>query len=157
MALKIDYRLVGAGWAECTVEHAASKCYLSASYLSDALGNLVLAAVGVLAGLHCVETSFDEEPGEFRWAVEWHDNTDVHVRVLRFDELWGNRLSAEGKELLGFTCHPLVFGEAVHKAASIVLAQHGLAGYKEKWVRHDFPQKQLELLHSYIQRWHANH
>jgi hypothetical protein len=51
------------------------------------------------------------------------------------------------------TCHPLTFGEAVYKAASLVLSSYGEAGYKEKWVEHDFPISQLQLLHKSISRW----
>jgi hypothetical protein len=153
MSLAIDYRLLNAGWAECTVRVGSVSQELSASYLSDALGNLVLAAVAVLAGLHCVATSFDEEPGEYRWVAERASGTDISPKVLAFDELWGNKPNHEGKVLVETTCHPLVFGEAVHKAASAVLAQHGEAGYKERWMEHDFPLPQLELLAEYIARW----
>lgn len=48
--LKIDFRLTGSGWAECTVHADSHECEVSASYISDALGKLVLAGVAVLAG-----------------------------------------------------------------------------------------------------------
>ena len=92
----------------------------------------------MLAGMHSVTTNFDEEPGEYRWVIERVDGTDISLQVLEFDELWGNKPNAEGKVLLQTTCHPLVFGEA---------------GYKERWVEHEFPFKQLELLASYIAVW----
>lgn len=153
MSLAIEYRLLNAGWAECTVRVGSISQELSASYLSDALGNLVLAAVGVLAGLHCVATSFDEEPGEYRWVIERASGADISLKVVAFDELWANKPNSEGKVLVETTCHPLLFGEAVHRAATAVLAEHGEAGYREKWVEHDFPSRQLELLTEYISRW----
>ena len=48
MSLTIDYRLTGTGWAGCRVTDAGASCELTASYLSDALGSLVLAGNAVL-------------------------------------------------------------------------------------------------------------
>jgi len=92
--LKIDYRLVGSGWAECIVHADDRRCEVSASYLSDALGKLVLAGVGVLAGAHSVSVGFDEEPGEYRWAIVLTDN-GVQVDISSFQELWSNRPDAD--------------------------------------------------------------
>ena len=150
MSLSIEYQLLKSGWAECTVRVGSTSQELTASYLSDALGNLVLAAAAMLAGMHSVATSFDEEPGEYRWVVARLNGTDISLQVLEFGELWGNKPNSEGKVLIQTICHPLVFGEAVYKAASSVLAAHGAAGYKERWQEHEFPCKQLELLASYI-------
>jgi hypothetical protein len=154
--LKIDYRLTGSGWAECTIHADGRQCDVSASYLSDALGRLVLAGVAVLAGVQSVSVGFDEEPGEYRWAIVMTDNDVVRVDVLEFQELWGNRPDAEGTSLLTFSCRPLEFGQAVCVAAEEVHRQHGLAGYKKRWAAHDFPVAELELLKSYIRRWECN-
>jgi len=50
-------------------------------------------------------------------------------------------------------CAHVCMREPVHSAASAVLAEHGQAGYKKKWVEHEFPSRQLELLAEYISRW----
>lgn len=153
MSLAIEYRLLNAGWAECTLRVGDISRELSASYLSDALGNLVLAATGVLSGLQRVSTSFDEEPGEYRWVIERATGVEISLKVLAFDQLWGNQPDSEGEVLVQTTCHPLIFGEAVLKAASAVLAEHGESGSLEKWVEHEFPLCQLDLLTEYIGRW----
>ena len=154
--LRIDYRLTGSGWSECTIHADGRECEISASYLSDALGKLVLAGVAVLAGAQSVSVGFDEEPGEYRWAIVMTDNGTVRLDVLEFGELWGNRPDAEGKSLLTFSCAPLEFGKAVCAMAEEVLKKHGLAGYKERWAEHDFPVAELDLLKSYILRWERN-
>ena len=154
--LKIDYRLTGTGWAECTIHADGRECAVSASYLSDALGKLVLAGVAVLAGAQSVSVGFDEEPGEYRWAIVMTDNGVLRVDVLEFQTLWGNRPDAEGAALLTFSCSPLEFGKAICAAAEEVHRQHGLAGYKKRWAEHDFPVAELDLLKSYILRWERN-
>jgi hypothetical protein len=95
--LKIDFRRTGSGWAECTVHADGRQCELSVSYLSDALGKLVLAGVAVLAGAKSVSVGFDEEPGEYRWAIVMNESGTVRVDVLEFQELWNNRPDAEGR------------------------------------------------------------
>ena len=156
MTLTIDYRLTGSGWADCTVLANGKANELSASYLSDALGNLVLAAAAVLAGAHSISVGFDEEPGEYRWAVVRTDSGTVRVTILSFQELWGNRPDADGTPLCSWTGHPVDFGRAVRDAADAVIKEHGLAGYKERWAEHDFPLPQLELLKHYIATWVRN-
>jgi len=157
MSLAIDYRLLDSGWAECTVQAENISQELSASYLSNALGNLVLAAAAILAGLRSVATSFDEEPGEYRWVIEYTGGVEISLKILSFNELWGNKPNSEGKILIQTTCYPLVFGEAVANAASRVLEKYGTQGYVEKWLEHEFPSRELNLLNEYIAQWKNNH
>jgi hypothetical protein len=156
MSLLIEYHLLGSGWAECKVQFGEASCEVTASYLSDALGSLVLAAVAVLAGAHSISFGFDEEPGEYRWSIVRSDNNKVELCLLEFEQLWGNRPNSEGKLLMQVSVRPLEFGEAVAGAASRVLTQYGVAAYKEKWVEHEFPSRELELLNEYIARWRRN-
>jgi hypothetical protein len=150
--LTIDYRLTGSGWADCTIRADRSDCKLSASYLSDALGKLVLAAAAVLAGAHSVSVGFDEEPGEYRWSVVRTDGETIRISILSFHDLWGNLPEADGTLMLSVSCTPLDFGKAVHGAAEAVLEKHGLADYNKQW-GHAFPSQELELLRSYIAVW----
>ncbi|MDR2213252.1 MAG: hypothetical protein LBE21_06475 [Pseudomonadales bacterium] len=156
MSLTIDYRLLDAGWAECTVQTANASQELSASDLSDALRNLVLAAVAILAGLRSVATSFDEEPGEYRWVLEYTGGLEISLKILLFNELWGNKPDSEGEILIQTTCHLLEFAEAVANAASRVLEKYGIQGYAEKWPEHEFPSRELNLLNEYIAQWKHN-
>jgi hypothetical protein len=151
--LKIDYRLVGSGWADCSVHANGRQCAISASYLSHALGRLVLAGIAILAGAHSVSVGFDEEPGEYRWALVMTGNGMLRVDILEFRQLWGNLPDAEGMALLTFSCSPLAFGRAVCAAADDVFTRHGLAGYKKQWGQHDFPVAELDLLKASILRW----
>lgn len=152
MTLTIDFNLEGTGWADCIVQFNETKCEIYASYLSDALGSLVVCGVAVLAGVHSISVGFDEEPGEYRWGVTSGDGNQVRVVILSFPQLWGNRPDSEGEPLIAFELTRLEFGIAVRDAASKVLAQHGEAGYKSRWVQHDFPTSSLTLLNDYISR-----
>jgi hypothetical protein len=146
MLIQIDYRLTGTGWAECNVSSGEQTCLLSASYLSDALRNLVLAANGVLAGFSKLTFSFDEEPGEFRWVITSPRLNEVQIEILEFHELWGGRPDTEGNSLYKSRCRPIVFAKAVEEAAKRVLETHGEGGYRKKWAEHPFPTAQYAEL-----------
>jgi hypothetical protein len=149
----LTYDLVGTGWSTCVVEAGDVKLELSASYLSDALGNLVLFAYAAASGFHSLSFGFDEEPGEYRWIAQAIDANLIKVRILEFQDLWGHKSNAEGRVLLDIDMPPLVLAEAVAKAADAVLEKYGLPGYAEKWAEHQFPEQQLSLLKSSIQQW----
>ncbi len=149
MSLTIDYQLVGTGWAKCTIASGGVNCEVTASYLSDALGNLVLCAVSMLSGITSVSFEFDEEPGAYRWNVCLSGPTEVTLSIVSYYGLWG-RSDSEGKPIFSVTCPLLEFGKAVQAAATGVLATHGLAGYMENWAAQPFPSKMLELLNEYV-------
>lgn len=146
MHLVIDYRLTGHGWSECTVSSGAASCQVSASYLSDALGNLVRAAVALLSGFSALSFSFEEEPGEYRWVIRSPRYNEIDVVILDFDDLYMGRPDQEGKEMFRVRCVPETFAFAVYEAASRVLRDEGESGYVEKWGDHAFPKQQLEEL-----------
>lgn len=150
---RISYKLVGTGWSECTVQTGTCRAEVSASYLSDALGNLVLSALAVASGFRTVEFGFDEEPGEYRWVIEATDNNSVRVRLLEFPELWGHKANDVGRLLLEASITPLLYAKAVQTCAAAVLQEHGVKGYAEKWAEHPFPQQELELLGNAIAGW----
>jgi hypothetical protein len=146
MQIQIDYRLTGSGWAECNVSSGDQTCLLSASYLSDALRNLVLAANSVMAGFSTLTFKFDEEPGEFRWVITTPRHNEIQIEILQFPDLWGERPDTEGNSLYRSRCHPIVFAKAVENAVREVLETYGESGYREKWDEHPFPTVQYTEL-----------
>ncbi len=146
MSLSITYGLTGTGWAECKISDDQNACAITASYLSDALFNLILAANAVIRRFPCVIFSFDEEPGEYRWVIFSPRLNEIDISILSFDELWGDKPNADGKLLFRTVCLPEAFANAVHAAAGTLLATHGEAGYFQKWSEHPFPKNQFEDL-----------
>ncbi len=153
MSLTIEYSLRGAGWADCKVSFGERSIDITASYLSDALGNLVLAACMAYSGFHSVSFGFDEEPGEYRWVIERIGGTEMLLRILEFGELWSNAPNNAGKELLSCKVGVQEFARAVHQAAATVLAKHGSDEYLVQWVEHEFPSLQMALLTQMLERY----
>ena len=146
MPLNISYRLSGVGWAECTVGDGQATCTVTASYLSNALENLVLAANALLSRFTALSFSFDEEPGEYRWVITSPRLNEIELKILSFGELWGDKPDAEGQLVFRTRCTPETFAGSVHGAAAAVLAEHSEAGYHEKWSEYPFPMAQFEQL-----------
>ncbi len=146
MSLTIRYQLVGTGWAKCHVSDGLASCELSASYLSNPLYNLLLAATAAIAGFSALTFRFDEEPGEFRWVIRSPRLNEIDVEVLEFDELLGDKPDSEGRSLFKTRCLPMTFAQAVYSAAKSVLTEYGENGYIEKWAEHPFPTLQFQEL-----------
>ena len=79
--MEFGYRLTGTGWSEARLGDGPCSVRITASYLGDALGEL-LEAVGVLLeGAEQARCSWAEEPGEYRWIFD-RAGSDVRLRVL---------------------------------------------------------------------------
>jgi hypothetical protein len=139
MAISLEYNLTGRGWSECIIEIDNQSASLTASYLSDALADLLDAIVSVVQGNDEATALFMEEPGEYRWRFNRVSKERLSVRILWFDEAFSNRLDVEGKVILETECRLRTFAGAILSASQRVLATYGLEGYREKWVHHDFP------------------
>jgi hypothetical protein len=150
--LKIDYRLVGTGWADCALKSGDLSCRITASYLSDALGDLVLAALAAVRGFRAIAFSFEEEPGEYRWVITTPRMNEVDIAILEFDDLYAEKPDSEGRCLFKVRCRPSVFAQAVADAAKAVLDAHGESGYRETWGDHPFPAASFSELTSALAR-----
>lgn len=141
MAISVQYNLIGAGWSECIIDIDDQRVHLTASYLSDALADLLDAVAAVVRGVEETTASFTEEPGEYRWRFTRVSQDRLCVRILWFHETWSDRLDKDGEVILDTECRLRTFAGAVLSASQRVLATHGLEGYREKWVKHEFPVK----------------
>lgn len=146
--MELVYRLTGTGWSEAWIADGDAAATVTASYLSDALGNLLAAVVALLDGAAEARCSWDEEPGEFRWLFA-REGGRVHLRILGFRELWGDEPDERGTVVFETRQDLRVLAAAVASAAERVLAEHGEEGYLAKWVDAPFPTALLGRLRAY--------
>lgn len=139
------YDLTGTGWSVGELSYGDARTSLSASYLSDALGNLLTAVWMVGEGEEPARCSWDEEPGEYRWIFS-SVGDNVRLLVLWFDDLWGDAPDDTGEPVFDVEVSRQELVRAVSEAAQAVLDEYGEEGYKKKWVQHDFPLDTLRLL-----------
>jgi hypothetical protein len=145
--VEFEFRLVGTGWAEGRIAIGHEFATPTASYLSDALGDLIRAVRALCAGAHEERASWDEEPGEYRWIFERGGST-VRLRLLALPE-WRaivDAPDADGEVLLDAECQVSDLGSAIASGARRLLNEVGADGYREKWVEDPFPLDELTAL-----------
>jgi hypothetical protein len=145
MTVRLRYELCGAGWADCTLEVDDQTATISASYLSDALDSLAGAVVSVLQHGESTAATFAEEPGEFRWQL---DPTGEHLRVRIYWNLrrWNDLPHDPAIPLFDATCRTRTFAGQVLAELQRLLKEYGAAGYKDRWIMHDFPSARMVQL-----------
>jgi hypothetical protein len=149
--VEFSFRLTGTGWAEGRIAVGDSFATPTASYLSDALGDLIRAVRGLLEGANEARASWEEEPGEYRWVFQ-RDESEVRIRLIAFRDIYDHAPDEDGQALLDGTCTVRDLGVAVASAAQRVLDEVGPAGYQERWVEHPFPTDDLAALEQLVGR-----
>jgi hypothetical protein len=145
--VEFTYRLVGLGWAEARLVDGAASATITASYLSDALADLLEAVAGLLAGAEETRCCWEEEPGEYRWIFR-QDGRRVDLDVLWFDDDYDPETDFRGVDEQGklvFTTQQSlrVLAAAIADGAGLVLAEHGEEGYLAQWHLYPFPTETL--------------
>ena len=144
-AVEFHYELTGPGWSECRISIGEATCSVTASYLSDALGDLASAVEAVLRRHTEACASFEEEPGEYLWLFDPVFADRVHVRILKLIH-WGGEFGDVWTLLFEAECERRAFASAVANELRRLLAEHGLSGYRRKWVRYEFPVDRLRAI-----------
>jgi hypothetical protein len=142
--LDLTYNLRDHGWATACVSNGDAFVEMTASYLSDALGDFARAVRGLMRGLPETTFSFLDEPGEHRIVLK-RDGEAVHATVHWFEDDDGADLQ-HGRVVLTGECG---IGELVTTTISClrkVLDMHGEAGYRERWQKDDFPMREYRDL-----------
>jgi hypothetical protein len=145
--VRFDYVLDGAGWATATAVVGGRDVAMTVSYLHDSLGQLADAILELEAGREEAAVVFMSEPGEhhlvFRRAG---DNVGVEARWFKDWASWGMYPPDRYEVVAAGTSPFAVVREQVVAALGRVLAEHGVEGYKAKWVEHEFPVAAHERL-----------
>ena len=155
VSVSFAYHLVGSGWAECTVAIDEQRATMTASYLSDAFGDLLAAVVRLVEGQPEATASFAEEPGEYRWRFFRKEPDRLLIRILDFPQLWGDRPDEEGKVLFETECRLRTFAGAVLSESQRLLEKHGREGYLGMWHEHEFPLEKQERLRQVLRHGHS--
>ncbi len=117
------------------------------SYLHDSLRDLARAILRLREGEREVLVTFMDEPGEHHMTLR-RLNHEVMVEV-QWTDRWtdGKPIPpAEGRTLLEARVPFAELEQAVIAALDDVMNSLGVAGYKEKWIEHDFPTAEYQKL-----------
>ena len=143
--MEFNYRLTGSGWAEASVANGSVVATITASYLEDALGELLEAIGLLLEGANQARCSWEEEPGEYRWVFD-RSGSEVRLRVIAFEDNYSREPDDSGTVVFETSAPLRVVASAIADGAQRVLDEYGEAEYLRRWVDHPFPVEYLELV-----------
>ena len=147
--MEFGYRLTGTGWSEARLGDGPCSVRITASYLGDALGEL-LEAVGVLLeGAEQARCSWAEEPGEYRWIFD-RAGSDVRLRVLALPDDDPRKPDDRGQVVFDSTAPLREIADAIADGAQKVLDEYGEDEYLRLWAQHPFPLRHLELIQAHL-------
>ncbi|MGA7484113.1 MAG: hypothetical protein WBW26_19765, partial [Bradyrhizobium sp.] len=138
-AVCIDYQLGKNGWSRFQLSVGKASVVVGPfGYCTDALGDLVRAALMIATSGLRSEVSFDAEPMEWRLIVGPYPAlsgwADFSLRVLTFPDAGGLPLpEAEGHKLFEAECSAESFVDAVLRVAEAVWDEYGADGYDRVW------------------------
>jgi hypothetical protein len=150
-SVTLVYKLDGAGWASATIVTPQKGVAFSPSYLSDALGDLVRAVVGI------AKARRSQPPFVFEQRVEWfgepvgldlifETQQEGEVR-LQLVEMPDESHRRTGRQVLFDDQIDFdIFARSVHGQTSQIFEALGANGYKEKWTLHEFPEDDMRML-----------
>jgi hypothetical protein len=148
--VRFKYYLEGPGWAYAELADHGVVATITASYLSDALGDLLSALQALIAHEPEARCTWTEEPGEFRWVfIRTHESVDLEIRSFREG---GRRRARKHNDRIVFrTNQDLVqLVSAIVHGSAAVLDKYGERGYLDRWINHPFPIGPLDDLEQWL-------
>ncbi|WP_208635048.1 hypothetical protein [Streptomyces albovinaceus] len=142
IGLRLDWRLDGHGWADCTVTDLHASIVLTASSIASAPEEFLTALARLAVGEMESRAQFEAEPTAYRW-IFYREDEHVWVRVLELRD--GSDHDNKGTELWSsqYAIDELV--RAAIRCFDHVARTYGESGYRGKWGEH-FPRTELEAL-----------
>ena len=139
-----EFRLVGWGWAEAGIGDDVGHATVPASYIGDALGDLLYAVWLCASGAPETRCSWLDEPGEYRWILR-READEVRLLILEFPDDHPPRPDGVGALLFETRQDWSAIARPIALAASRILEKHGESGYLSEW-GHPFPSATLALI-----------
>ena len=151
--VSIEYRLEQHGWASFTL--TVDDLHVEVGefgYCTDALGDLIRAALMVVTGGGFASASFDAEPKEWRILLgtegSWTSPSDmIPLRVRTFSHSGAGLPESQGVMVFEAEVERDQFARAVLAAAQTVLERLGVDGYAKAW-NFTFSRYPLRALHA---------
>ena len=149
--IAFSYKLTGHGWADATISDGVTEAQLTASYLSDALRDLVEAVVSLMQGADRAMCLWLGEPWEHHWILE-RQGDDVGVTIVWFDYPCSQSLNERGKVIFSTRCGLRKFAMILLNQLWQLLKDWGIDGYRTRW-GHAFPMVEYRTLEEMIRNY----
>jgi hypothetical protein len=142
--LRFECRSLEHGTLMATIADRERSVDLLASFISDGLGDLVRAVIGLLLWQNQTRAVWAEEPGEYRWVLTRSDEM-VAIRVLWFTDTFSYLADERGEPVFSTTARLVDLAGQVTSQLRALLERLGEDGYQEQW-SYPFPRTEYETL-----------
>ena len=144
--LEFNYKIIGVGWAICELQTANESLTFRASYLSDALNDLLNALLSLNSDMnpeyYVDETNFSwyQEPGLTEWHIKAFDiksnGENLHFKINQYVD---DTEKGAPETTSAFACNYDEFVYSVVESLERLIQKFGIVGYRAIWVEADFP------------------
>ncbi len=147
-AVSITYDLGRHGWSSFKLTVGRNVLNIGPfGYCTDALGDLVRAALLLATSDYRAEVRFDGEPYEWRLVVDEGWKPELRLRVLTFDDGFAEQPEVDGKLEIEGQVTADDFARAVQHVAQGIWDTYGADGYNQAWTgQRGFPLRGLRAL-----------
>lgn len=149
--MEFKYQLSDRGWASGIIKINSREFNFIASYLTDPLSDLLKSLITITPG--CVpypmnESTFamEEEPERSVWKFEKQNDRDVLITIMI-------ESNSERRIVFKELCLLNNLIQVVVNSISNLLKKHGVEGYRDIWVNHEFPLMEYQRLYNYISKY----
>lgn len=151
---KLIYELQNAGWAALKIDDGNRTFQYSVSYLYDSLCELSVTTVQLVKEGKSGSVIFMNEPGELQLDIENMNTGQVRLTGKWYEDWASWDMFPEDKFqiVFAFEMSLIDFATDVLLNLESLYINHGIEGYLEKWVEHEFPLKNYLRLKKLIDR-----
>jgi hypothetical protein len=152
--VQFDFNLAldAPGWADPVIESDGARLQMTASYLTDALGDLMGALLQLVNGSSSAQCCWAKDPGNWDWVFVRPNETEVEVSIGFRDERSSGSWLPDGTDEPRFhtrvTLVELV--RAVVDGARRCFDSFGAEGFARQWIEHPFPALQVDALRRWL-------
>lgn len=150
--MEFTYTLNSIGWATVYLKIGNSEIYITPSYLSKSLTDLVRSIEVLLPECtaadevqNIVRFDWNSEPAIDSWKIQRISQEKIKIEIMCYKD---GIETAPGELVFREECKLIEFITEVVRALEALLEQHGIIGYRKQWCAEEFP------LSSYLQLKH---
>lgn len=152
--MRFDFNLArdAPGWADPVIEDGDARLEMTASYMTDALGDLLNALIQLVNGRGEAECNWTQEPAGWQWNFVRPNDVEVELEIRFSDDSFQNGWDPESEEAVRFRSRAALseLVGSIADGARRSLDEFGVDGFAAQWNMHPFPSLQLQALQKWL-------
>lgn len=140
--MNFSYELSSIGWANVFLEINGLETYITPSYLTNSLGDLVKAIEILKSDFvdsdEVRSTSFFEwnsEPAIYKWFISKVNEEVIRIQIHMYED----ETQETAEEIIEGLCQLDDFIFLLLESLEKLIKKHGIVGYRKQWNAHEFP------------------